>query len=336
MAIQERNDRFAEQGQPEWAHYCEKCIRFFGKRDGRPEFMVCAIVSDGITIGHPCCNVAHCMEPLPNKRSRFCVGHKYLNNKCSVEACSFPIAPDLLTCNNPEHISIFQDYEIRKSANFQQKGQLSLEEEGSLAKSSAETCPQKSAAGNRPLRARFGCRQTHNEQLMVHPCGIIVAWATFFGSETVPQTVAMLKQVFREPGSMPEFFIYDNCCGVYNHLQATNDPLLDAVGCPVNAFHFECKHKASDIICREHCNPSKFPELINADGDWYFNSSKCEQLNSWLRGYQAILREMNADRYDFLLDELIMHKNHALVNDFMVLRGATGKRRQYQTGFKVV
>lgn len=123
----------------------------------------------------------------------------------------------------------------------------------------------------------------------------------------------MLKQVFREPGSMPEYFIYDNCCGVYNHLQAMNDPLLDVVGCPVNAFHFDCKHKVTDIICREHCNPQKFPELINPDGSWHFNSSKCEQTNVWLSGYHAVLHEMTAYRYEFLLDELIMRKNRVLI-----------------------
>lgn len=123
----------------------------------------------------------------------------------------------------------------------------------------------------------------------------------------------MLKQVFQEPGSMPEYFIYDNCCGVYNHLQATDDPLLKTMGFPVDAFHYDCKHKVTDIVCRQHCNPRKFPELLNPDGTWYFNSSKCEQLNAWLRGYQAIFREMNAERYDFLLDELILRKNRALV-----------------------
>ena len=47
---------------------------------------------------------------------------------------------------------------------------------------------------------------------------------------------AMLKQVFRSPGSMPEFFIYDNCCGVYNHLLANKDPLAKMLGCPVDVF----------------------------------------------------------------------------------------------------
>jgi hypothetical protein len=123
----------------------------------------------------------------------------------------------------------------------------------------------------------------------------------------------MLKQVFRTPGSMPEFFIYDNCCGVYNHLKSQDDPLLESVGFPVDAFHFDCKHKKSDTVCQEHCDPRKFPELVNADGSWYFNSSKCEQFNSWLGGFRAILREMKADRFSFLLDELIMRKNRLLI-----------------------
>jgi len=53
----------------------------------------------------------------------------------------------------------------------------------------ASLCPQKPESGNRRITARFGRHQTHNEQLMVRPCGIIIARTTFFSSETVPQTV---------------------------------------------------------------------------------------------------------------------------------------------------
>ncbi|KAF8160312.1 hypothetical protein BJ912DRAFT_1026540 [Pholiota molesta] len=307
--IKERNRLFAEKGQPEWAHYCEKCIRFFKDESGIPKYMVRAIVSDGITIGHPCCNVAHCSEELEHKRKYFCPGHEYLQDVCSVEGCINPILADSMTCSDSDHCELWRKYQSRNGANFQLKSRLERKNLHEAPDEGVEvvelTCSQKSASGNRQLRARFGRRQTHSEQLMVRPCGIIVARATFYGSETVPQTVAMLKQVFREPGSMPEYFIYDNCCGVYNHLQATNDPLLDVVGCPVDAFHFDCKHK--------HCNPRKFPELVNPDGSWHFNSSKCEQTNVWLGGYHAVLREMTAYRYEFLLDELIMRKNRVLI-----------------------
>ncbi len=50
-------------------------------------------------------------------------------------------------------------------------------------------CTEKPAEGNRRLRALFGRRRSHNEQLIVRPCGIIVARETFFGSETTPQVI---------------------------------------------------------------------------------------------------------------------------------------------------
>ena len=49
-----------------------------------------------------------------------------------------------------------------------------------------EPCPAaKSELGNRKLKAQFGRRRTHSEQLLVRPCGVIVARATFFGAEAV-------------------------------------------------------------------------------------------------------------------------------------------------------
>ena len=34
MVIQARNDWFASHGQPEWAHYCNKCVRWWYGEDG--------------------------------------------------------------------------------------------------------------------------------------------------------------------------------------------------------------------------------------------------------------------------------------------------------------
>jgi hypothetical protein len=39
--------------------------------------------------------------------------------------------------------------------------------------------------GNHKLRAKFGHSRTHNEQIVVRPCGIIVARATMVGAEAV-------------------------------------------------------------------------------------------------------------------------------------------------------
>lgn len=74
---------------------------------------------------------------------------------------------------------------------------------------------------------------------------------------------------------------------------------------PVNVFHFKCKHKKSDEHCNEHCNPANWPELYTSQGTWWFNSSAAKQVNAWIGGYQAIVCEMQADWYEFFLDEMI-------------------------------
>jgi hypothetical protein len=44
-------------------------------------------------------------------------------------------------------------------------------------------CPSKPETGNRKVRARFGRKRTHNEELCVASCGVILGRETFFGSE---------------------------------------------------------------------------------------------------------------------------------------------------------
>lgn len=60
---------------------------------------------------------------------------------------------------------------------------------------SPEICPDKPDAGNRRIRAQFGRKRTHNEQVIVAPCGVIIARATFFGAEAL-KTVAVRHPSF--------------------------------------------------------------------------------------------------------------------------------------------
>jgi hypothetical protein len=56
----------------------------------------------------------------------------------------------------------------------------------------AASCEDKAPDGNRKVRAFWGRKQTHNEQLLVNPCGVIVACKTFFHSESVTQAKVSL------------------------------------------------------------------------------------------------------------------------------------------------
>lgn len=83
---------------------------------------------------------------------------------------------------------------------------------------------------------------------------------------------------------------------------------------PVDVFHFDCKHKEKDKFCSENCNPALFPELVVGD-KWLFNSSAAEQANAWIGGFQAMVREMRVERYNFFLDEVIRRRNSWLIRE---------------------
>lgn len=102
-------------------------------------------------------------------------------------------------------------------------------------------------------------------------------------------------------------------------LRNDKDPYLrhyfDRCALPVDVFHYKTKHKESDIDCGKNCNPYKWPELRIDDKEWRFNSSAAEQVNAWYGWFQAIVREMQVDRYNFFLNEMVKRRNRLVVED---------------------
>ena len=117
-----------------------------------------------------------------------------------------------------------------------------------------------------------------------------------------------VKRIYRHDPK-PNHILFDSNCLFSKVVEG--DPFFEDIGLAVDVFHFKCKHKVEDIYCQTHCNPAKFPELLTADGGWYFNTSACEQTNVWLAGYNAICREMTAAKFNFFLDEQIIRRNIA-------------------------
>ena len=156
-----------------------------------------AAVCDGNTIGHPCCTVHDCKLPLDNHRLRFCSHHQDHRNICAVEGCGLACSPGSNTCHITEHQQLEDAYYKPAKALFQLRARLkkaglsippdsmAAEEDESMSEEAIE-CDGKSNKGNsHHLKARFGTRRTHNEELIMRPCGIILARATFYGSEAV-------------------------------------------------------------------------------------------------------------------------------------------------------
>jgi CxC6 like cysteine cluster associated with KDZ transposases len=245
----ERNERIIREGQPEIAHYCDKCMRTYRTADGI--FKVEAAVTDGLTIGHPCCTMFTCPISLASNRHRFCPTHIHLCLQCAVVGCSLPVvklsktidgkvtSSNMKTCSDPVHQEMERLNSEQSRANFQLSRRLMRQNvthptDAMANKRSADLCdledaeewyevdpddgqvqmftvndpvatgeldpavpqapcPSKPDTGNRKIKAQFGRRRTHNEQVIVRPCGIICSRATFFGAEAVSNVLVSLS-----------------------------------------------------------------------------------------------------------------------------------------------
>lgn len=162
---------------------------------------------DGDTIGHRCCKQHDCQTPLASHRQHFCPDHQHLALKCAVIDCEEDRLTGFRTCSDPEHRALETAYFSRGKAIFKLRSRLRKAgvavSSDSVATGDADNDDDeviiesgrngpvqldydgKSDTGNRKLRAYFGARRTHNEQLIMRPCGVILSLATFFGSEAI-------------------------------------------------------------------------------------------------------------------------------------------------------
>ncbi|KAF8054159.1 hypothetical protein FPV67DRAFT_1441185 [Lyophyllum atratum] len=189
-ALHERNKGMEGVGQECYNHACDQCFIVFLDDQGHVVKMQPA-VCDGNTIGHPSCRVHDCKIPLSTNFHRFCPAHEYLNGKCAVTACTYEQAPGFRTCSIPEHRSLEENYFRRGNAIFQLRSRLKKagvavpsdsvsldrddnnDEEVVIEDSKegpidvADACDGKPEGGNQRIRAYFGRRRTHNEQLII-------------------------------------------------------------------------------------------------------------------------------------------------------------------------
>ncbi|KAJ3884500.1 hypothetical protein GG344DRAFT_60442, partial [Lentinula edodes] len=323
----ERNDRMIAEGQSERLHACETCEKLVPTENPYIAGSLRAVVTDGVTLGHPCCKVHNCTEPLQNNRHHWCKTHMEQQHVCIITDCNRPTRSGHRTCNDTAHRK-YEEYRNLKGKGFfllrkrlqrvgVQQPSTSLGLDSVVEENLAELLDidgddpidpaHKSDNGNRPSKAMFARRRTHNEQLVVCSC------ATMFGAEAISGVKDFLKSVYPNPNDLPDVIFYDNNCQLQAHLLAQNDEYFRGTMLPVDVFHFKSKHKQSDEFCQKHCNPSQWTELVGEDGEWVFNSSAAEQANVWIGGYQAIVREMLYYNYNFFLDEMIKRRNAVLV-----------------------
>ncbi|KAJ7439728.1 hypothetical protein B0H11DRAFT_1687812, partial [Mycena galericulata] len=324
-ALAERNYRMAGTGQPMWAHACNRCMKIYQGED-RNWYRITAGVHDGVTVRHLCCSVHDCQEALPTQRHHFCFTHRDLIQQCCILGCESVAQPGFRTCTIENHRAFQQDADEKNTAMFQLRNRLNNAAIREVPLAGSRSDPPPAPTSTQPtlsqlastssttrVKGKLARSWTHNEQLFVRCCGIIISRATFFGSEGISGVKDFLKATFppHYPGSLPSYIFYDNNCSFLKHLHASGETYFNNVGLPVDVFHFKCKHSEGDVFCQTHCNPARFRELINSEGKWVFNSSAAEQANVWFGKFQNIVQDMSVLKYNFFLDEMIsIHNEH--------------------------
>jgi hypothetical protein len=188
---------------------------------------VSVVVIDGVCIGHPCCGIPNCKIPLKSNQDRFCSTHTAQNSVCAVNECGNPVLSGSKVCYLSAHRETERMHNDQGQSRFQLRERLQrtriacpnnsaastelsinddldpdnlvdsngevefdLLQDGHAIPSSTDT---PSLSTSRRLRARFGRKRTHNEQLFVAPCGIIVARKTFYHAEAPSEVVVRVS-----------------------------------------------------------------------------------------------------------------------------------------------
>jgi len=126
------------------------------------------------------------------------------NALCAIIGCQNPITDNSLVCALSEHQEVQRIHQERGQARFQlqqrlQRARVAHPNDALPNENSEEDVsdsdeyevdsrtlnPVPTTTPRKKLRAQFGRRRTHNEQIIVAPCGIILARETFYGAEGI-------------------------------------------------------------------------------------------------------------------------------------------------------
>ena len=144
-----------------------------------------------------------------------------------------------------------------------------------------------SAPGTK-VQAQFGRKHTYNEEIIVAPCGVIIAHAIFYRAEAISSVAVSAYQMpmlpllsclagynqefimrtYADTNLTPEHIFFDNNCQLRQHVDkrdSTKD-FFRNITLSVDLFHFNSKHKDTDTFCQDHCNPAAFHELKTDNG----------------------------------------------------------------------
>ncbi|KAJ7695214.1 hypothetical protein B0H17DRAFT_1159076 [Mycena rosella] len=280
-------------------------------------------VMDGKSISHRICALSTCKGALVNyKNGRFCRDHLEMRNICGIIPCGRQIHSEgALTCADPFHKDWHTKYLNRFSRlSFPGVQRVVRQQKHSRGPTPHSELPDLSGTSGDQVVHTFRARTTYCLQTVQWSCGCPIGWGKCYNSESSSQVLAIIDRIWEfNPDSKPSFIAYDDACNLLRHVvtQDPDSPWLKSTKFIVDAWHY-IGHRATNILCRIWCNPAPTngsqPDLIairtDDNGQQHttrtFNTETAEQLNAWLNGYEAQLRQMSDTNYDFFVHVLML------------------------------
>ncbi|KAJ7742763.1 hypothetical protein B0H14DRAFT_3117558 [Mycena olivaceomarginata] len=294
----------------------------FPPQNGRRGYIHLAVM-DGKTIKHKICSVDLCHKPLVNyKNGRFCEDHLDLRDICGIVPCGRAVhSSGAFTCDNAAHKDWHVKYHNRFSRMSFPGVQRVIHRQLGGGPSLRAEIPDLNGVAGAQVSHTFRAGTTYCLQTIQWSCRCPIAWGKCYRSESSSQVLAFLNRTWEHhPNSKPSFIAYDDACNFLRHIvtQDANSPWIRTTKFIVDAWHY-IGHRATDVLCRLWCNPDPTngsqPDLVLVD------------LNAWLNGFEAQLRQMSATNYDFcvhvlmflykeMVEERILKKQRTLSDEF--------------------
>ncbi|KAF8961232.1 hypothetical protein BDZ97DRAFT_1626317, partial [Flammula alnicola] len=266
------------------------------------------VVLDGIVMGPTHCAFENCSSDLNNARGgAFCNFHELdFGRRCR---------------HQPEWRKYTQDHSrstlsgvrrvLKRPNENIQPWQQPLQRNVQPHDENAEERPKKNYFGP----SRFYCVET-----ICAPCGVVIAWTKFVKAESPTNILEFLERVYPTEESRPDYVCIDKACLVLARAISLKkwDSWQKTTRMVVDSYHY-INHRVTDFLCRKWCNPAPLdgsaPNLVVKDTDKNgreyfkraFNTQACEHLNSWLGGYDSILKRMKGKNFNWFLHVMIFH-----------------------------
>ena len=313
-------------------HACPECTQPYRRPENEnPDDMevdhadVTMHVVDGIVMGPTHCAFSNCESELLNARGgSFCALHeREYGSKCRVVGCHNDKLHPTQACQ--QHKSEWDKHIHNRSPGALAGVRRMLRRPGE----NVDWLPnlqQNSLHHDGPVppdrenKHYFSPNLFYCVETVCAPCGTVIAWRKFAKSESPTKIMNFLNSIYQSKESRPAYICIDKACTVLKFIvnNGTYADWFETTRFVVDSYHYT-NHKATDNICRTWCNPTpsdgSAPNLVIPTTDkngnpclkHAFNTQACEQLNSWLGGYDSILKRMTPGNFNWFLHAMLYY-----------------------------